>query len=53
MDFVADQLIGLFAGRFYSMLLRRRPVDQTVRRSCFIASYVGYSSALGSLVLED
>ena len=53
MDFVADQLIGLFAGRFYSMLLRRRPVDQTVRRSCFIASYVGYSSVLGFFVLED
>jgi len=53
MDFIADQLIGLFAGRFYSMLLHRRPVGQTVRHSCFIASYVGYSSALEFFVLED
>ena len=53
MDSVADQLIGLFTGRFYSMLTSPPPVDQTVRRSCFIASYASYSSVLGFFVLKD
>ena len=52
MDSIADQLIGLFAGRFYSILTSPL-VDRTVRRSYFIASYAGYSSALGFFVLED
>ena len=45
-DFVANQLIGLFVGRF--LLNAHFAADQTVRRSCFIASYAGNSSALGS-----